>query len=318
MKDEFGTRMKLYEKVTRMVLPPRTFTIIRVDGRTFHTYLKKADKPFDQKVVFGMDYAARRLCEEISGAVFAYAQSDEISILLTDLGPRTEPWFGGSVQKMASVAASIATAAFNEVYLPSPEEDQERRPGSATFDARVYTIPSRIEVANYFLWRQKDAIRNAVSMAAHANFENYELGGLNLARQQELLFRKRGINFKTAYTDRDRRGGVVVYESYMLHRASTQHLLPDRAVREGPKLSPVERHQWTARAAPDFTLDNGGFLALQIPQEPSDALQPMVPECIHEAWEEGHGGTPYQCTDCDHVFTPAEIDARKWNTRDGV
>lgn len=32
--DAFGDRMKSYEMATRLTLPPRTYTIIRVNGRT--------------------------------------------------------------------------------------------------------------------------------------------------------------------------------------------------------------------------------------------------------------------------------------------
>lgn len=283
--DDFGARMKSYETPTRMTLPPRTYTIIRVDGRAFHTYLAHlgtAEKPFDEWVIHAMDRTAAALCREINGARFAYTQSDEISILLTDLEPQSQPWFGGGVQKMASVAASIATAAFNDIYRRVQQPDRVPD-GHATFDARVYTIPSRIEVANYFLWRQKDAIRNAVSMAAQARFSHKVLQGKSSAQMQELLFAEKNINFKTAYSDRERRGGVVVRETY-----SVETSLPVRKVGEQYRGKVVrgERHpivatrsRWAAEAAPDFTLDNGGFLALQIPQEPADALQPEVPQC---------------------------------------
>lgn len=275
--DDFGARMKSYETPTRMTLPPRTYTIIRVDGRAFHTHLGNAEKPFDPDVIYAMDRVAKMLCMEIDGACFSYTQSDEVSVLLTDLEPQSQPWFGGVVQKMASIAASIATASFNQGY----KTYASFRP--ALFDARVYTIPSRIEVANYFLWRQKDAIRNAVSMAAQARFSHKVLQGKSSAQMQELLFAEKNINFKTAYSDRERRGGVVVRETY-----SVETSLPVRKVGEQHRGKVVmgERHpivatrsRWAAEAAPDFTLDNGGFLALQIPQEPADALQPAEPEC---------------------------------------
>jgi tRNA(His) 5'-end guanylyltransferase len=275
MPDEFGARMKLYEQATRQVLPPRTYTIIRVDGRAFHTYLRNAVKPFDPWVIEAMGRAAQALCKEISGARFAYTQSDEISILLTDLEPQSQPWFGGSVQKMASVAASIATAAFNQWYdrvVPAAPGSLAVSSRYATFDGRVYTIPSRIEVANYFLWRQKDAVRNAISMAGQAEFSQPALHGISTDAIQEQLWRMKGINFKTKYSDRERRGGVVIRETY-----STKGPVYDGLVEDG-LLKPATRHRWTPQAAPDFTLDNGGFLALQIPQEPSDALQPTITE----------------------------------------
>lgn len=307
--DDWGDRMKSYERATRQVLPPRTYTVIRVDGRAFRTHLRNADKPFDPDVIHAMDSVAKMLCVEIDGARFAYTQSDEVSVLLTDLEPQSQPWFGGVVQKMASIAASIATASFNQGY----KSDASFRP--ALFDARVYTIPSRIEVANYFLWRQKDAIRNAVSMVAHAHFRAAELHGVNSHLMQEMLFQREGISFKTDYTDRERRGGVAVREGY-----STEVMVPVRKMGEEnrgkvvmgePQEMTLTRSRWAIQDAPDFTLDNGGFLALQIPQEPADALRPFDRPCDHGAWTETPSGIPHQCAHCNHLFTAEESSERR-------
>lgn len=310
----FGDRMKSYERTTKHILSPRTFTIVRVDGRAFHTYLRYCLKPFDQWVIHAMDRTAVHLCNAMAGVRFAYTQSDEISILMTDLDPRTQPWFGGEIQKIASVAASIATGAFNEVYRTT-QLPQYLPEGYATFDARVYTIPSRIEVANYFLWRQQDAIRNAVSMAAESFFPSRELHGVPTARRQEMLFQQHGVNFKTAYSDRERRGAVVVRETYSVEtpvpvrKVGQQHR--GKVVMGERRPLVAMRRRWATQDAPDFTLDNGGFLAKSIPQEPADALQPDTAPCPHESWEETPGGIPHRCNDCDHLFTQAEADERR-------
>src|SRR5690606_41509505 len=104
----------------------------------------------------------------ITGTAVADPRSDEIGLLLTDVAtPQTQPWFGGVVAKQLSVSASLATAVVNE-----------RRPGKrALFDARVFTISDPVEVANYFLWRQRDAVRNSISMAAQAHFSHKRLHG---------------------------------------------------------------------------------------------------------------------------------------------
>lgn len=40
------------------------------------------------------------MCKNIQGAKFAFVQSDEISILLTDFeGLTTDAWFDGNIQK---------------------------------------------------------------------------------------------------------------------------------------------------------------------------------------------------------------------------
>lgn len=184
-KDTLGDRMKSrYEDRTRYLLPARTYTILRVDGRAFHTWTKGLETPYDKRFMTWMDRAAEALVMEIAGSRFAYVQSDEISVLATDFDEITsEAWFDANIQKLTSVAASIATAAFNaavQTYVGSV-----RRP--ATFDARVFTIPDPVEVANYFIWRQKDAERNSVSLLSQHYYTAKQLHGKNVAAQHELI-----------------------------------------------------------------------------------------------------------------------------------
>ena len=146
--DPLGDRMKRdYESRTRYTLPRRTYTLLRADGKSFHTYTKHCARPFDTELMADMDAAALALCEMCDGARLAFVQSDEISVLLTDFEhPQTEAWFDGGVQKIASVAASIATAHFNAARA---KRGDNRTDTLAFFDCRVWTIPSRTEVANY-------------------------------------------------------------------------------------------------------------------------------------------------------------------------
>lgn len=122
-----GDRMKRYEHSYRLTFPRRLPVVIRVDGRAFHSHLRGAAKPFDMQFIEDMGHVAVALCEEISGAVFAYHQSDEVSVLVQDwVGEHAEPWFAGELQKIVSLSAAIATAALGE-----------RRPGRPLFDARA-------------------------------------------------------------------------------------------------------------------------------------------------------------------------------------
>jgi len=135
-----------------------------------------------------MDYSTKKLCEEIQGCKFAYTQSDEISLLLTDFDKiTTSAWFDGQVQKMVSVAASLATGYFNK--HPHPYQGNK----IAFFDARVFTIPDPIEVENYFVWRQKDAMRNAVSMVAQSMFSHKELQGKSQEDMKNMIQEKENI-----------------------------------------------------------------------------------------------------------------------------
>ena len=163
MKDQLGDRMKdFYEDRTRYKLARRTNTIIRIDGKAFHAYTKGLNRPFDQGLMEDMNKTTEYLCQNIQGAKFGFVQSDEISILLTDYDDiTTHAWFDGNLQKMASIAASLATAKFNQLRmtrfcrnnvdpmesLASSMMDQTMSPGEienfklAMFDARVFQIP---------------------------------------------------------------------------------------------------------------------------------------------------------------------------------
>jgi tRNA(His) 5'-end guanylyltransferase len=261
-KTALGDRMKTYEAVTRAVLPRRTYAVVRADGRSFHSYLRHAAKPFDGHVSAAMNAVAQALCEEMQGAVFAYTQSDEVSVLLTDFGStHTQPWFGGVVQKMASIAASVATTAFNDAYPPARDWTGEGNTRYATFDARVFTIPDPVEVANYMLWRQRDAVRNSISMAAQAVIPHKQLQGKNSGEMQEMLWSEHGINWND-YPAGVKRGRVCVR-----HTEEQDIVYTDRRTGQETTTRAL-RSRWLSEAAPHFTAKPDGWLASIIPTMP--------------------------------------------------
>lgn len=188
MKDSLGDRMKShYENRTKYKLPRRTYTIIRLDGKAFHTYTKKLQKPFDTAFMEDMAWTALHLCENIQGCKMGYTQSDEISLLLTDFDKlTTDAWFDNSIQKIVSVSASMATGYFNRRREHDKWDDKQ---SLAYFDSRTFTIPTAVEVENYFIWRQKDATRNSISMVAQHHFSHKELHGKSTVDMLEMLNR---------------------------------------------------------------------------------------------------------------------------------
>lgn len=189
MKDDLGTRMKSsYENRTRYSLPRRTYTIIRLDGKSFHTFTRGMKKPYDEDLMDVMNETAKYLCENIQGCQMAYTQSDEISLLLTDFEKiTTDAWFDGNIQKMVSVSASMATARFNNLMHRRHIVDMDEL---AFFDSRVFTIPDPIEVENYFVWRQKDAVRNSISMTAQSLYSHKELNGKSQSDMHQMIVEK--------------------------------------------------------------------------------------------------------------------------------
>lgn len=170
-----GHRMKKYEDSTRSVLPIRMPAILRLDGRAFHTFCKDLPKPYCPELREAMVQAATVLLKDCGGRL-AYIQSDECSILLIDYNKfNSQPWLGGVVQKIVSVAASVFTEEFAHARRHRfPDWEEPSRP--AYFDARVYPIPER-DVENYFLWRQQDCFRNAISSISQTHWSQRQLHG---------------------------------------------------------------------------------------------------------------------------------------------
>lgn len=249
MQDVLGDRMKRYEHVWQQEFPRRMPLIIRVDGRGFHRYLAKAAKPFDPEFVEQMGLVAKALCQEVDGSVFAYHQSDEISLLVCDYpGINTQPWFGGELQKIVSVAASIATT-----HLAWHRRDRPM------FDARAFVLPDAVEAVNYFVWRQKDAMRNAVSMAARAMFSHKQLHGVNVPGMKQMMA-DAGQDFD-AYEPEVRYGQQV---RHAVHRPR-EGVITDNG--DGTKMLswPEDRHYWEVEPAWVFKAQPGEWLAELVP-----------------------------------------------------
>ena len=225
-----GDRMKNnYENITRYYLTRRMPVIIRVDGRSFHTFTKGFKKPFDDILVKTMQDTMKYLCENIQGCVLGYTQSDEISLVLTDYAElTTDAWFGNNLQKMCSISASMATLAFNKAFTRNISKQSKRfyteyleekdasyietleiaMNKGAMFDSRVFTIPKE-EVCNALIWRQQDATRNSIQSVGQANFSQKELHGKSCNDIQDMLMLQKGINWND-YSTTLKRGSCCI------------------------------------------------------------------------------------------------------------
>lgn len=219
-KTALGDRMKVnYEDRTRFYLPRRTHVIIRLDGKAFHTYTRGLVEPFDERLAQSFWTATANTMSNIQGCAFAYHQSDEVSILITDFATiKTEAPFDYNIQKLASISASIMTAHFNKVI--------QNRFGLkidtlAYFDSRVFSIPDRVEVYNYFLWRQKDCVRNSIQGLGQFYFSQAQLHKLNIDAVQEKLFQEKQVNWATALPNWARNGTIVFPDGITWHLPNT-------------------------------------------------------------------------------------------------
>lgn len=173
-----GDRIKRYEAVYSPKLVPRSCAVVRVDGRSFHTFTRGCDRPFDQNIIAAMLHATKRTADDMQGFKLAYTQSDEATFLLTDFDTyETQGWFGYEFNKVVSVSASLFTAHFNDAY---------RSDRLATFDSRAFTVPTE-DAPNVFIWRQRDWERNSVQMFARSHFSHKQLHEKNHSQIHEML-----------------------------------------------------------------------------------------------------------------------------------
>lgn len=182
-------RMKKYEYVTRYYLMCRTPVIVRIDGKAFHTFTKGMKKPFDSVFMKSMQNTMKYLCENVQGCVLGYCQSDEISLLLIDYeNLESCAWFDNNLSKIISITSSMASLYFHKVFYKNvfkycvenninKEYNDLLIDKSNTlqfFDARAFNLQKE-EVNNYFVWRQQDAIKNAIQMIGRTYFTHREL-----------------------------------------------------------------------------------------------------------------------------------------------
>lgn len=257
-KDALGGRMKEYEQAFKYKLLRRSYTMIRIDGKAFHTYTKGLEAPFDKGLVADMDGTAMYLCANIQGTKCAFVQSDEITLVITDFDNRdTSAWYDNTLQKMCSVSASMATAKFNQLRVIRSLQKNDSTINNyvdwkqvkvldlAEFDSRVWQMPTRTEVFNNLIWRQQDTVKNSISTVAQSLYPNHkDLKYKNGADMQEMIFQK-GQN----WNDLDpklKRGRMIVKETY-------------------EKEEGVIRTRWISEAPPTFTKD-WEYLANLIPR----------------------------------------------------
>lgn len=256
LRDNLGTRMKeFYETIPKTRLMRRCPVAIRIDGKAFHTFTRGFNKPFDEVLVKSMQNTMKYLCENIQGCVFGYTQSDEITLILLDYQTlTTDAWFDYEVQKMGSIAASMATMAFNKYFYaealswynrPYDNLVEEQKAVSqfkvyqnaaekgAMFDARVFNIPKE-EVTNLVYWRQLDAARNSVQMVGQANFSHKELQGKSCNMIQDMLMTQKGINWNDFPTYLKRGSACIKKEKGVnVEYASSNAVIASVTIRPG-------------------------------------------------------------------------------------
>jgi tRNA(His) guanylyltransferase len=204
--------------------------IVRLDGRSFHTFTKDLDKPFDVGLMALMKKTSEALVNEFN-PLLAYAQSDEISLVWWFPEDTLSDYpFAGRFQKMCSVTAGFASAVFCKhlaSYLPQKMDQTPH------FDCRAWQVDSLVDAAKVIVWREFDARKNSVSMVAQSVFSHKQLHGRDTLAKIMMLM-ERGIDWSN-------------FPSHLRRGFFFRRVLIERTLTETERLAIPEKH----RPAPD-------------------------------------------------------------------
>lgn len=258
--DKLKDKCEYFRGLTDYRLTPNSYVIAMLDGRTFSKLIKnKYEKPFDMTFMQMMDETAAYILKNVQGAKFAYVQSDEISILITDFDtPETDSPFSYRICKLQSILAGMASGMFNKLTLLNEFRKYNLKHGTLSieqdkfpygdmysivekqklveFDCKVWNVPGYNEAYCHFLWRQNDCTRNSKQQAAQTYLPHKELNGLNADAQIAKLLEEKGIDWND-YSNAEKYGRIIYQESVPF---STDHGV-------------VERNVWLPHAAAPFS-----------------------------------------------------------------
>lgn len=247
--DQFGDRMKLYEhqEAGRRLLPLLP-VCLRIDGKGFSKFTKGLQRPYDKRLVELMCDTTTYLVQETQACI-GYTQSDEISLVWYSDDYKNQIFFDRRVQKIVSVVASMATAFFNaniDKYLP------EKVGNLAMFDCRVWQVPTLEEAANTVLWREFDATKNSISMAARHYYSHETVYKKTGDEMQEMLWQQ-GVNWNE-YPSFFKRGTFI--QKRKVERLFTTEEIDKLPIKHEARLNPkltVERSEIQRLDMPPFS-----------------------------------------------------------------
>lgn len=220
-------KMLKLRSITDYTLPLKRYVIVAIDGRSFSKLIKnKFEKPFDDKFINYMNEVGIYICKNVQGCKFAYAQSDEITFVLTDFDTETtNAFFGNRITKILSIIPSMASAKFNQLIMadlcdiPCSNSDLKQMILNLTlcqFDGKCFSINNLSDVYSYYLWRQIDCIRNSKQQTAQTWLSHKMLNSLNADEQIKLLLDKKGIDWNK-YDDGKKYGRFIYKETENFH-----------------------------------------------------------------------------------------------------
>lgn len=242
-----GDACKWFEKnFSPEIMIPELPVIIRCDGNNFHSWTKGCKRPYDESLSNLMIETTKFLVKE-TNAVVGYTQSDEITLILYTNDIKSSIYQDGKKQKITSKLTAKLVNFFN---VEKNKFGFEKK-SNAVFDCRVYQVPTLEWATKQLLWREMDATKNSISMAAQSMFSHKELQGLHGDEMQEKMFSEKNINWND-YPTFFKRGTYVKREKTV--RKLTKEELDDLPLKHN------------ARKNPDIEIERNVITVMEIPK----------------------------------------------------
>lgn len=214
------------EKMFEAKLDPGKTTIMRLDGVNFSSFVKstKCERPFSADFNGWMISTLVRLMTDYRFDA-GFTGSDEISLVWTGRDVSLEPGFtmlySGRLQKLCSVMAAKATAAFAAALVASNR--QECLQFMPAFDCRVWQVDTFEDALSSLRLRQVYTLKNARLMFAQHHLPKKNLMNVPSAEAVRKVERDHGLVFEKEVADEARIGTYALWEK-VLCTASTSEV----------------------------------------------------------------------------------------------
>ena len=193
-----ANRVLKYEDSSNVVLTPKETAIIKIVAKG----IDRLDL-YEKQMWEDFETCLMRIAPQIASAEFIYHHGNETYILLKDYSTWVqEQYMQGNIQKIVSSVVSKMTMFY---YTKSGR--------FVEFSARCFSIP-RAEVLNYFVWKQKEAIKNCINHYASLYYSEQELAGQKIDDRIDLLFKKNVEWY--SFPDHVQRGFAIVRDALEL------------------------------------------------------------------------------------------------------
>ena len=149
--EDIQNEMRAIERSYERKVEPGKWIVACLDGRSFTRLTKEIlpfERPLDQRFRDYMVKTAAGLYKCGFKVLYAYTQSDEISVVI----PPEDNTFDRRIQKIVSLLAAEASAVFSGLVGQK-----------GVFDCRVLGLPDTRSVVDYLKWRAEVAARNCAS-----------------------------------------------------------------------------------------------------------------------------------------------------------